>query len=87
MGFGARSCEFSTAVFVSGERYIASSNSNTRLSDVSLFDASTGSPVFMKLGMHNLPVYALEASPIDRTLITGCDDHKARYFAVEDRGT
>jgi len=86
MGFGARSCEFSTAVFVSGERYVASSNSNTKLSDVSLFDAWTGSPVFMKLGMHNMPVYALEASPIDRTLITGCDDHKARYFAVEDRG-
>jgi len=85
MGFGARSCEFSTAVFVSGERYIASSNSNTKLSDVSLFDSSTGSPVFMKLGMHNMPVYALEASPIDGTMITGCDDHKARYFAVEDR--
>lgn len=87
MGFGARSCEFSTAVFVSGERYIAGSNSNIKMSDVSLFDASTGSPVFMKLGMHTMPVYALEASPIDKTLITGCDDFKARYFSVEDRRT
>lgn len=86
MGFGARTCEFSTAVFAAGERYVASANSNTRLSDVSLFDAQTGSPVFMKLGMHNMPVHALEASPIDRTLLTGCDDHKARFFSVEDRG-
>jgi len=86
MGFGTRACDWSRAVFCAGERYVASSTSNTRLSDVSLFDAQTGSPVFMKLGMHTLPVHALEASPIDRTLITGCDDHKARYFSVEDRG-
>jgi len=86
MGFGTRTADFSTAVFASGERYIACANSNTRVSDVSLFDAHTGSPVFMKLGMHTLPVHALESSPIDRTLITGCDDHKVRYFSIEDRG-
>lgn len=85
MGFGPRACDFSTAVFAAGERYVASANSNTRLSDVSLFDTHTGSPVFMKLGMHALPVHALEASPVDGTLITGCDDRNARYFAVEDR--
>lgn len=85
MGFGPRACDFGVAVFAAGERYVASANSNTRMSDVSLFDAQTGSPVFMKLGMHQLPVHGLEASPVDNTLITGCDDHNARYFAVEDR--
>jgi len=85
MGFGPRQCEFSSAVFVNGERYIASANSNARLSDVSLYDATTGSPVFMKLGMHAVSVHALEASPVDRTLMTGCDDEKARYFSIEDR--
>jgi len=85
MGFGPRSCEFSTATFCSGEKYIASANSNTKLGDVSMFDTMTGSPIYMKLGMHNLPVHALEASPVDGTLITGCDDDKARYFAVEER--
>jgi len=83
MGFGPRSCEFSNAVFAAGERYAACANSNTRLGDVSLFDVQTGSPVFMKLGMHLLPVHALDASPVDRTLITGCDDEKVRYFQVE----
>jgi len=85
MGFGGRSCEYSKAVFITGERYAACANSNTRLSDVSLYDTSTGSPVFMKLGMHALPVHALEASPVDRTIMTGCDDDKARFFSIEDR--
>lgn len=85
MGFGPRSCDHSSAVFITGERFIASANSNVRLSDVSLFDATTGSPVFMKLGMHSMPVKSIEASPADRTLITGCDDEKARYFSIEDR--
>lgn len=83
MGFGPRSADFSTATFVNGERYIAAANSNVRLSDVSLFDSTTGSPVFMKMGMHTVPIYALETSPVDRTLITGCDDEKARYFSIE----
>jgi len=86
MGFGSRTCDFSSAVFTHTETYVASANSNIRASDVSLFDAETGSPVFMKLGMHVMPVRALESSPVDRTLITGCDDDKARYFSVEDRG-
>eukprot|EP00933_Yihiella_yeosuensis_P026484 TRINITY_DN20566_c0_g1_i1.p1 TRINITY_DN20566_c0_g1~~TRINITY_DN20566_c0_g1_i1.p1 ORF type:complete len:487 (-),score=97.43 TRINITY_DN20566_c0_g1_i1:130-1590(-) len=86
MGFGASSCEFSNAVFVTGERYIAAANSNTKVSDVAVFDATTGTPVCMKLGMHGLPVRALEASPVDRTIITGCDDDKARYFNIEDKG-
>lgn len=85
MGFGPRNCEFSSAVFAAGERYVVSSNSNIRFSDVSLFDAQTGSPVFMKLGMHLMPVQALDASPVDRTLMTGCDDDKARYFSIEER--
>jgi len=85
MGFGPRSCEFSSAVFITGERYIATTNSNVKLSDVSLFDAATGSPVFMKLGLHNMPVHALEASPVDRTIMTGCDDEKARFFNIEDK--
>jgi len=85
MGFGPRACEFSTAVFAAGERYVVSAGSNTRAGDVSLFDAQTGSPVFMKLGIHLLPVHALEASPVDRSIMTGCDDDKARYFAIEDR--
>lgn len=85
MGFGPRSCDFSTAVFASGERYVVSSNSNIRFSDVSLFDAQTGSPVFMKLSMHLQPVHAIDASPVDRTLMTGCDDDKARYFSIEER--
>jgi len=85
MGFGPRACEFSTAVFAAGERYVASASSNTRAGDVSLFDAQTGSPVFMKLGIHLLPVQALEASPVDKTLMTGCDDDKARFFSIEDR--
>jgi len=83
MGFGPRSCEFGNAVFAANERYVVSANSNTRVGDVSLFDAKTGSPVFMKLGLHAMPVHALDASPIDRTLITGCDDDKARYLSVE----
>lgn len=87
MGFGPRACDFSTAVFAVSERYVATANSNSRLGDVSFFDAQTGSPVFMKLGMHLMPVQALEASPVDRTLITGCDDDKARYFSVDDRGS
>lgn len=82
-GFGSRTCEFSNAVFAVSEKYIVSSNSNTWLGDVSLFDVQTGSPVFMKLGMHLKAVHALDASPIDRTLITGCDDDKARYFSLE----
>ena len=52
MGFGPRSCEFGNAVFAANERYVVSANSNTRVGDVSLFDAKTGSPVFMKLGLH-----------------------------------
>eukprot|EP00811_Abedinium_folium_P031603 NODE_5159_length_1802_cov_12.317015.p1 GENE.NODE_5159_length_1802_cov_12.317015~~NODE_5159_length_1802_cov_12.317015.p1 ORF type:complete len:435 (+),score=102.85 NODE_5159_length_1802_cov_12.317015:61-1305(+) len=83
MGFGPRTCDFSSAVFAAGERYVASANSNMSLSDVSLFDVQTGSPVFMKLGMHTKAVHALDASPIDKTLITGCDDEKARYFSIE----
>lgn len=86
MGFGPRQCEFSTAVFAAGERYVAATNGNPVVSDVSLFDAQTGSLVYMKLGMHMMPVRALDASPADRTLITGCDDEKARYFSAEDRG-
>jgi len=85
MGFGARSADTGTAVFLNGEKYIAACNSNVRLSDVSLFDATTGSPVFMKLGMHNVPVLGIEASPVDRTIMTGCDDEKARYFSIEER--
>jgi len=85
MGFGPRSADFGTATFVNGERYIAAANSNVRLSDVSLFDSTTGSPVFMKMGIHTVPIYALETSPVDRTLITGCDDEKARYFSIEDK--
>lgn len=85
MGFGPRACDFGTAVFAGGERYVAGSNSNARLADVSLFDAYTGSPIFTKLGMHQMPVRALEASPVDNTVMTGCDDHNARYFSVEDR--
>jgi cleavage stimulation factor subunit 1 len=84
MGFGPRAAEFSTAVFTAGEKYIAGANSNVRISDASLFDAKTGSPIFTKLGMHAMPVHALDASPVDKTLITGCDDEKARYFSVND---
>jgi len=83
MGFGPRSADFSTAVFCAEERYVASANSNTKFGDISLFDAQTGSPVYLKLGMHASPVHALEASPVDRTLMTGCDDEKARYFTIE----
>jgi len=83
LGFGPRTAEFSTAVFAAGERYVACANSNTRLGDVSLFDSQTGSPVFMKLGMHLMPVHALDASPVDNTLITGCDDDKVRYFQID----
>jgi len=85
MGFGPRTCEFSTAVFCAGEKYIASSNSNVKQGDVSMFDAKTGTPVYMKLGLHNLPVHCLEASPVDGTLITGCDDDKARYLSIEEK--
>eukprot|EP00913_Durusdinium_trenchii_P009886 g9279.t1 len=42
MGFGPRSADFGTAAFVNGEKYIAAANSNVRLSDVSLFDSTTG---------------------------------------------
>jgi len=86
MGFGPRSCEFSNAVFAASERYVVSSNSNIQTSDVSVYDAQTGSPVFMKLGLHQSPVHALDASPTDKTLMTGCDDEKARYFSIDDRG-
>jgi len=85
MGFGPRSADFSTAVFCGEERFVASANSNTTFGDVSFFDAQTGSPVYLKLGVHQSPVHALEASPVDRTLMTGCDDDKARFFNVEDR--
>jgi len=85
MGFGPRSADFSTAVFCSGERYIMSSNSNIKYGDVSLFDAQTGSPVYLKLGLHTGPVHALDASPVDRTIMTGCADNTARYITVEDR--
>ncbi|CAJ1374322.1 unnamed protein product [Effrenium voratum] len=85
MGFGPRSADFSTASFLNGERYIAAANSNVRLSDVSFFDSTTGSPVFMKLGVHNVPVHALETSPVDKTIMTGCDDERARYFSIEER--
>jgi len=85
MGFGPAVSEFSTAVLASGERYTASATSNARLSDVALFDALTGSTIFMKLGLHAMPVRALEASPVDNTLISGCDDHNARFFAIEER--
>jgi len=87
MGFGPRSCDYGSAVFTAGERYVAGANSNSRIADVTLFDATTGSPVFTKLGMHQMPVRALEASPVDNTLMTACDDHNARYFAVEDKGS
>jgi len=85
MGFGPRQADFSTAVFCSEERFVAQANSNTKFGDVSLFDAQTGSPVYLKLAMHEKPVHALEASPVDRTLMTGCDDDKSRYFSIEDR--
>lgn len=85
MGFGPRTSEFSSAVFITGEKYVATANSNSRLSDVSLYDSTTGSPIFMKLGMHQVPVHAIEASPTDKTLITGCDDDKARFFSIDDK--
>lgn len=85
MGFGPRSADFSTAVFCAEERFVAHANSNTKFGDVSFFDAQTGSPVYLKLGVHASPVHALDTSPVDRTLMTGCDDDKARYFTVEDR--
>lgn len=87
MGFGPRSCEFSNSVFVCGERFVASANSNVRSSDVSLFDAATGSPMYMKLGMHLLPVHALDSAEGGKggMFMTGCDDDKARYFSVEAR--
>merc|ERR1712167_567085 len=84
MGFGPRSCDFSKAVFTCGERYVACANSNIRSADVSVFDSFTGSPVYMKLGMHLLPVHALDAAEGGKggTILTGCDDDKARYFSV-----
>lgn len=85
MGFGPRTSEYSSAVFITGEKYVATANSNARLSDVSIYDSTTGSPVFMKLGMHQVPVHALEASPVDKTMITGCDDDKARFFSLDDK--
>lgn len=85
MGFGQRHCEFSTAVFGANEKYVVGVNSNYKLSDASLFDAQTGSPVFMKLGLHESPVRALDASPTDRTFMTGCDDAKGRYLSIDDR--
>eukprot|EP00747_Dinoflagellata_sp_TGD_P192039 gnl/TRDRNA2_/TRDRNA2_56292_c0_seq1.p1 gnl/TRDRNA2_/TRDRNA2_56292_c0~~gnl/TRDRNA2_/TRDRNA2_56292_c0_seq1.p1 ORF type:complete len:500 (+),score=99.67 gnl/TRDRNA2_/TRDRNA2_56292_c0_seq1:63-1502(+) len=83
MGFGPRSCDFSTAIFAAGERYVANANSNIAAGDVSMFDAQKGSPVFMKLGMHSAPVHAIDASPVDRTVLTGCDDEKVRFFEVQ----
>jgi len=82
IGFGPRSSDFNVAVFACSEKYVVTSNSNTRLGDLSLFDAQTGSPLLMKMGMHLMPVHALDASPVDRTIITGCDDDKVRYFDV-----
>lgn len=84
MGFGARNADYSTAVFCGGERYVAAANSNTNSGDVSVYDAQTGTPVYLKLDVHKKGVHALEASPVDRTLMTGCDDNTARYFSVEN---
>mmetsp|Transcript_50356 Transcript_50356/g.93120 ORF Transcript_50356/g.93120 Transcript_50356/m.93120 type:complete len:475 (+) Transcript_50356:59-1483(+) len=83
MGCGPRSCEFATSVFAGGERYVVSANSNSSHSDISIYDASTGSAVCIKLGQHQQPVRALDASPSERTFMTGCDDDKARYFVIE----
>jgi len=85
IGFGQRQCDFSTAVFAANERYVVGVNSNFKFADASLFDSQSGSPVFMKLGLHNSPVRALDASPTDRTFMTGCDDEKGRYLSIDDR--
>jgi len=82
IGFGPRSSEFNVAVFGCSEKYVVTSNSNTRLGDISVFDAQTGSPLLMKMGMHLMPVHALDASPVESTIFTGCDDDKVRYFDI-----
>lgn len=87
MGLGSRSCDYSAAVLAAGEKYVVAANSNYKLADASLYDAQTGSPVYMKLGLHALAVRALDASPVDKTVMTGCDDEKARFFSLEDRTT
>mmetsp|Transcript_73942 Transcript_73942/g.175977 ORF Transcript_73942/g.175977 Transcript_73942/m.175977 type:complete len:479 (-) Transcript_73942:48-1484(-) len=87
MGLGPRSCDYATSVFAASERYVVSAmvgtGSNNLQSDVSIFDSKTGSPVCSKLGHHQQPVHALDASPSDRSFMTGCDDNKARYFSIE----
>jgi len=85
IGFGPRTCDYSTAVFAANERYVVAVNSNWRLSDASLFDAQTGSPVFMKMGLHMNAVRALDASPADHTVFTGCDDEKGRFLSIGDQ--
>eukprot|EP00927_Polykrikos_kofoidii_P056603 TRINITY_DN50701_c0_g1_i1.p1 TRINITY_DN50701_c0_g1~~TRINITY_DN50701_c0_g1_i1.p1 ORF type:complete len:593 (+),score=96.80 TRINITY_DN50701_c0_g1_i1:116-1780(+) len=87
IGFGPRNADYSTAVFAAGEKYVVAVSSNWRLSDAGMFDATTGSPVFTKLGLHQTAVHALDASPVDRTLVTGCDDEKGRFLSVEERGS
>eukprot|EP00928_Gymnodinium_smaydae_P070085 TRINITY_DN54021_c0_g1_i4.p1 TRINITY_DN54021_c0_g1~~TRINITY_DN54021_c0_g1_i4.p1 ORF type:complete len:533 (-),score=88.35 TRINITY_DN54021_c0_g1_i4:190-1677(-) len=84
LGFGPRSCDYSTAVFASGEKYVVGVNSNWQTSDTAVFDAHTGSTVFLKLGLHQNHVRALDSSPVDKTVMTGCDDDKARYISFED---
>lgn len=36
------------------------------MSDVPATLCVSGSPVFMKMGIHTVPIYALETSPVDR---------------------
>lgn len=84
MGFGPRSCDFNLAVFAAGERFVVSASSNIKSSDVSVFDAQTGKALHQKLSQHLQPVRALDASPVDKTIMTGCDDMQARYFALND---
>eukprot|EP00929_Paragymnodinium_shiwhaense_P073423 TRINITY_DN37400_c0_g2_i1.p1 TRINITY_DN37400_c0_g2~~TRINITY_DN37400_c0_g2_i1.p1 ORF type:complete len:484 (-),score=94.71 TRINITY_DN37400_c0_g2_i1:78-1529(-) len=85
LGFGPRSCEHSTAVFAAGEKYVVAVNSNWQLADTTVFESATGSPVQMKLGLHSSVVHALDASPVDKTVMTGCDDEKCRLFSIEER--
>ncbi|KAF4663732.1 cleavage stimulation factor, 3' pre-RNA, subunit 1 [Perkinsus olseni] len=75
-------CSFMTATFAGNEQYIATTSSRIGESDMCLLDSLTGDVLVPAVGGHSSPVRAVAASPVDKTIITGCDDNKVRFFDI-----
>lgn len=69
--FGRIACRSTCGIFIPSLSQGTSRNgisffSSFSMSDVPATLCVSGSPVFMKMGIHTVPIYALETSPVDR---------------------